>query len=89
MKTTTYGQKGGEGPTRGRKSETIQASFCGVVYRKRVFFGERWLTLAQNEHGVSCVTAWESEAAAEQHLLRVPGDHWPVQLVAQAHEVPK
>lgn len=83
-KSTTYGQKGGQGPTRGRKAETIEACFCGVAYRKRVFFGQRWMTLAQNEHGESVITAWESEARANKHLLNVSGDHWPVQLVAEA-----
>jgi hypothetical protein len=82
---TSYGQRGGEGPTRGRRAETIEASFCGVAYRKRVFFGQRWLALSQNERGESVVTAWESEERANQHLLHVSGDDWPVQLVAEGH----
>lgn len=86
-KSTTYGQKGGEGPTRGRKAETIEAIFGSETYRKRVFFGQRWMTFVQNENGEFIVSAWESEERANKHLLNVPGDHWPVQLVTKARVV--
>jgi len=39
MKTTTYGQKGGEGPTRGRKATTYTATAPdGSVLTKRSYF---------------------------------------------------
>lgn len=84
MKTTTFGQRGGTGVTRGRKAETIEATICGKTYRKRVFFGQRALTLCAREDGAEIVTAWADEAEAEAHLARVSGDDWPVQIATSA-----
>lgn len=84
MKTTSYGQKGGQGPTRGRKAETIQATICGQAYRKRVFFGQRALVLLAREDGAEVLTAWADEDAGRKHLSHVHGDDWPVQIVVRA-----
>jgi hypothetical protein len=89
MKTTSYGQKGGEGPTRGRKAETIQATIGGQVYRKRVFFGQRALALCAREDGTECLTAWADEATGRAHISRVSSDDWPVQIVAKANITPR
>lgn len=48
-KTTTYGQKGGEGPTRGRKARHLQVGHGGEVYRRRTYLEGRvyWLLSEQ------------------------------------------
>lgn len=63
---TTYGQRDGEGPTRGRKAETLISPSTGL--RKRVFFGQRWLVMSQrDENDEPLLTAWHTEDKAREH----------------------
>ena len=65
MDATTYGQRGGIGPTGGRKLETI-ASSCGH-YRKRVYNGQRWLMVSQkDELGTVHIDAHQTKESAER-----------------------
>lgn len=87
MKTNHYGMKGGTSRTAGRKAETITATFVdGSVRTKRVFFGQRALTLCADEQG-EIVQAHSDMAAAMAYLARVPGDMYPAQLAAAASTV--
>jgi hypothetical protein len=87
-----YGQRGGTSATAGRKAETIEATFPdGSVRRKRVFSGQRAMTLCASEEFGEIVTAWEDLPIAQAHLARVNGDDWPVQFAAiarPAHDNP-
>lgn len=61
-----YGEKGGTSATAGRKSETIVAVIAGEEYRKRVFFGQRFLVVSQRESEPKpFVTAWHTQGEAE------------------------
>ncbi len=62
-----YGKRGGPGVTADRKAETLVCPLTGE--RKRVFFGQRWLTfLAQDEGDRVCIRAHHSEAEARAAL---------------------
>jgi hypothetical protein len=60
-----YGKKGGTGATAGRKAEMIEAEIAGTLYRKRVFFGQRFLVVSQRANDPKpLVTAWHTEEEA-------------------------
>lgn len=62
-----YGTKGGTGATAGRKAETIVAVIAGFTFKKRVFFGQRFIAVCEREEwGRPIVTAWHSQEEAEQ-----------------------
>ncbi len=68
---TTYGRKGGEGPTAGKTAETI-VSACGR-YRKRVFYGQRFLVIhldGPKPLVTSAHSAEEARARCEAARLR-------------------
>lgn len=44
---TTYGQKGGTGPTAGKRGEMLRSPSTGLT--KRVFKGQRWLVVSQKD----------------------------------------
>lgn len=72
----TYGKKGGIGATRDRQSETIVATIAGTTYRKRVFFGQRFIEVFQNASMANpIIRAWhlESEAAKASEECRKLG----------------
>ena len=54
QKSTTYGQKSGEGPTWGKKSATYEATLPdGQVVRKRSFYvfqDQAWLAIYQHDN---------------------------------------
>jgi hypothetical protein len=89
MKTTTYGRRGGEGPTAGKTAETIEATFFpGCTRSKRVFGGQRALTLIADEQG-ELVQAWADLAAAQAYIARTDRDRYPAQLAAAATPLPQ
>lgn len=62
---TTYGQRGGEGPTVGKQAETLRSPSTGRT--KKVFQGQRWLVIAQkNEQSPLDITAFRSEEHAKR-----------------------
>lgn len=80
-----YGQKGGDGPTAGRRAEIIEADICGAVVRKRVFFGQRWISFLQKEAASEpLVQAWHSKEEAQQYVDSADNIRWPVQIVVAA-----
>lgn len=64
--TSTYGKRGGTSATAGRKSETISVSIAGDTYRKRVFFGQRFIVVSQHEGQPPVVTAHHTQEQAER-----------------------
>ena len=66
----TYGQRGGDAPTAGRKAETLRSPSTGLT--KRVFFGQRWLVISQrDENDKPLVTAWHDEDGARENCARI------------------
>lgn len=62
-----YGRKGGDGATAGKKAETIEATIAGTTYRKRVFFGQRFIAVCQRpEWDRPIVTTWRTQEEAER-----------------------
>ena len=89
--STTYGRRGGAGPTAEKKAEVIEGVFPGGrVVRKRVFKEQRALLLLEDEAGNTDVTAWPDIEVAQRHLDGIPRwiiERWPVQLVTRAEVV--
>ncbi len=68
----SYGRKGGEGPTSGRKAETLTFTIPGVVLRKRVFFGQRWASVVQrDEYDTPQLCPFHTEEEAQNHAESV------------------
>lgn len=64
-----YGKRGGTSATAGRKAETIEMTAVGLTFRKRVFFGQRFLTVTQrDENGRSLVTASHTAEEAQRRV---------------------
>lgn len=63
---TDFGKRGGTGATAGRKAETIAATIAGTTYRKRVFFGQRFIVVSQYEGQKPVITAHHTQAVAER-----------------------
>lgn len=81
---STYGKRGGRSITAGRKAETIKADFgAGIIRQKRVYFGQRALTLVADESG-ELVQAWPDLKKAQTYLSRISREDYPVQLAAVA-----
>src|SRR5689334_2382091 len=85
-KANGIGCKRGTSANAGRKMVNIEATFIpgGKPYRKRVFMGQRWMTLVEDEDGNVGVDAHKTQEQAERFLLFFDADKWPVQLVAEA-----
>lgn len=78
-----YGQKGGDGPTRGRRAETLRDPVSGLT--KRVFFGQRYLLVQQaDEASKPLVRAYHSREAAETQLRRDRRFNLTVEYVSRA-----
>jgi hypothetical protein len=61
----TYGQKGGDSPTAGKRAETLRSPTTGLT--KRVFKGQRWLVIAQQNEAAPCdLLAFESQERAKR-----------------------
>jgi hypothetical protein len=65
---TSYGRKGGTGATRGRRAENLTVyGPDGKSYTKRVFFGQRWVSVLIDPRGnPPIVGAWHKEAEAQR-----------------------
>lgn len=61
----SFGRKGGTSATAGRKAETISATINGTTYQKRVFFGQRFITVSRREGRPPIVTAWYTAEQAK------------------------
>lgn len=59
-----FGRKGGTSATAGRTAETISATINGTTYRKRVFFGQRFITVSCRVGNKPIVTGWHSAEKA-------------------------
>lgn len=65
MRHSNYGERGGDSPTAGRAAEMIEARVGGETFRKRVFKGQRWMVVVQDdEHDKPCVMAFVTEEQA-------------------------
>lgn len=80
-KSTTYGQRGGESPTAGKRGETIYA----LGYTKRVYKGQRWMVILQrDEQDKPLVLAFQTEAKALQQVDSARADGYAVTFYKQA-----
>jgi hypothetical protein len=79
-----FGKKGGTSRTAGRRAETICAEFCGARYTKRVFFGQRFITVLQAEpEDKPLVQAWGSYGEAMAYS-EAAAARYPVAMVLDA-----
>ena len=68
------GKRGGTSATAGRKAETIAATVDNVTYSKRVYFGQRALTIIHSlDREGPLVQAWVDLPAARAYVERVTG----------------
>ena len=74
-----YGTRGGTSATAGKRAETITARLGGRVIAKRVFRGQRILSLSTDAAGRELIQAWMDTAEAVRYGA-VPaarfGDTW-------------
>lgn len=78
----TYGRKGGEGATRGRKAELVRDPTSGLT--KRVFFGQRWgLVQQQDQDAKPLFRVFHTQAEAQKLL-----DDWHRYCVSRGEDPP-
>lgn len=82
----TYGMRGGDGPTAGKRAEVLRSPSTGLT--KSVFKGQRWLVVSQMDEAAECtLTAFKDEDTARRVSARLPGLGYEVHYVERAEVV--